>query len=335
MSILRNTAASFVLAACLGSLSACQTAEKPDNKPRQIDYDLGGYFKSLPRDFPEARKYHASDGSMLTFSGYRHGRKNPVALIYLHGLEGHAGWGRDLAVKLADRSYDVFALDRRGSGQSKGNTKTITGKPPGFEDLVSDVHSFLKPLKGYYDSVYLIGNDWGARLALAYGIAYKGQSNGLVLISPRVTNDADGVAKRMMAMTGLGTESEKDAAAAFDASQQTTNTDRQRVLTTDPLRRQQLDDNFILQSKRMGDFIKRYIKRIDQPLQLFLAGDDDIVDRSKVIELLERGNQPSLDIQTVSGARHALPVETPDRIARDIHHWVRYQELSHSGGKAR
>jgi pimeloyl-ACP methyl ester carboxylesterase len=308
-----KAAASLVLAACLVSLAACQTAEKPDNKPRQIDYDLGGYFDSLPRDFPEMRKYHASDGSMLTFSGYRHGRKNPVALIYLHGLEGHAGWGRDLSVKLADRSYDVFALDRRGSGLSKGNTKTITGKPPGFEDLVSDVHSFLKPLKGYYESVYLIGNDWGARLALAYGIAYQGQSDGLVLISPRVTNDAP---------------------AAFDASQQTADTGRQREMTTDPLRRQQLDDNFILQSKRMGEFIRRYIKRVDQPIQLFLAGDDDIIDRDKVIKLLERGSQPSLDIQSVTGAEHALPVEAPDRIARDIHHWVHYQELSRNAGKA-
>jgi pimeloyl-ACP methyl ester carboxylesterase len=281
---LNKAAASLVLAACLGSLAACQTTENPNNRPRQVDYDLGGYFDSLPRDFPEMRKYHASDGSMLTFSGYRHGRKNPVALIYLHGLEGHAGWGRELAVKLADRSYDVFALDRRGSGLSKGNTKTITGKPLGFEDLVSDVHSFLKPLKGYYDSVYLIGNDWGARLALAYGIAYQGQSDGLVLISPRVTNDAP---------------------AAFDASQQTADTGRQQEMTTDPF------------------------------IQLFLAGEDDIIDRDKVIKLLEKGSQPSLDIQSVTGAEHALPVEAPDRIARDIHHWVHYQELSRKAGKTR
>ena len=327
-----NAAAGIVLAAALSIMGGCQTADKPDNKPRQIDYDLGSYFKSLPRDFPESRQYRASDGSTLTFTGYRHGRKNRVALIYLHGLEGHAGWGQDLSLKLADRGYDVFALDRRGSGLSKANTRTLTGKPPGFEDIVSDVHSFLKPLKGYYDSVYLVGNDWGARLALAYGIAYKGQSNGLVLISPRVTNDAESITGRMMAMTGVGKDSGSDSAASFDASQHTSKAEQQREMTNDPLRRKQLDENFVLQSKRMGDFIKKYIKRIDQPLQLFLAGDDKLIDHDKVIGLLERGNQPSLDIQMVSGAKHALPVESPDRVARDIHHWVRYQELSRTGG---
>jgi len=327
-----NAAAGIVLAAALSIMGGCQTADKPDNKPRQIDYDLGSYFKSLPRDFPESRQYRASDGSTLTFTGYRHGRKNRVALIYLHGLEGHAGWGQDLSLKLADRGYDVFALDRRGSGLSKANTRTLTGKPPGFEDIVSDVHSFLKPLKGYYDSVYLVGNDWGARLALAYGIAYKGQSNGLVLISPRVTNDAESITGRMMAMTGVGKDSATDSAASFDATQHTSKAEQQREMTTDPLRRKQLDENFVLQSKRMGDFIKKYIKRIDQPLQLFLAGDDKLIDHDKVIDLLERGNQPSLDIQTVSGAKHALPIESPDRVARDIHHWIRYQELSRTGG---
>ncbi len=332
---LSKVAAGLVLAAAVGMLAGCQTAEKPDNKPRQIDYDLGSYFKSLPRDFPESRQYRASDGSTLTFTGYRHGRKNPVALIYLHGLEGHAGWGRDLSLKLADRSYDVFALDRRGSGLSKGNNSTLAGKPPGWEDMVSDVHSFLKPLRGYYKAVYLVGNDWGGRLALAYGIAYKGQSDGLVLISPRVTIDSASMTGRMLAMTGMGKDRPGDAAAAFDAGQQTSKTDRQREMTTDPLRKEQLDENFIQQSKQMGEFIKRYIKRIDQPLQLFLASDDEIIDSDKVIELLERGKQPSLDIQMVSGAKHALPVESPDRVARDIDHWIRYQELSRGRGKGR
>jgi len=332
MYALKRLAAGLVLAVGLGLIAACQPVDNPRNKPRQIDYDLGSYFKSRPRGFPEARKYHASDGSMLTFTGYRHGRKNPVALIYLHGLEGHAGWGSDLAIRLADRNYDVFALDRRGSGQSKGNSKTITGDPPGFEDLVSDVHAFLKPMQGYYESVYLIGNDWGARLALAYAIAYRGQSNGLVLISPRVTDDGGGVAKAMMEAAGIGSGTATDSAAAFDPSLQTSDPARQHELATDPLRRQQLDENFLLQSKRMGDFVKRYIKRVNQPIQLFLASDDEIVDSDEVIDLLERGSQPSLDIQRVAGARHALPVETPDRIARDIHHWVHYQELSRTGG---
>jgi len=295
-------------------LSACQTADKPDNTPRQIDYDLSGYLKSLPRDFPEVRKYHASDGSMLTFDGYRYGRKNPVAIIYLHGLYGHAAWGRELAIRLADRNYDVFALDRRGNGRSKGSGRTITGRPPGFEDLVSDIHAFLKPLKGYYDAVYLVGNDWGGRLALAYAIAYKGQSDGLVLISPLVG---------------------KGKLPGFDAARQASDPDRQQMLDSDPLRRQQLDENFVEQSRRMDDFIRRYIKRVDQPIQLFVAGDDDDLDRDRIERLLEKGNEPSLDIQVVPGARHALQFEAPDRIARDIHHWIRYQEMSRQSGKLR
>ena len=89
-----NAAAGIVLAAALSIMGGCQTTDKPDNKPRQIDYDLGSYFKSLPRDFPESRPYRASDGSTLTFTGSRRGRKSRVALLSLHGREGLAGWGR-------------------------------------------------------------------------------------------------------------------------------------------------------------------------------------------------------------------------------------------------
>lgn len=299
--------ATLLLVSTLALLTSCETASKPDNRPRQVDYDLSGYFSSLPRDFPEARKYHASDGSQLTFDGYRHGRKNPVALIYLHGLEGHAGWGRELAVRLADRNYDVFALDRRGSGRSKGNVRTITGQPPGFEDLVSDVQAFLKPLKGHYESVYLIGYDWGARLAVAYGIAYQGEASGFVLISPRLFNDKPKV---------------------FDASLLVTDPDLQRQLSEDPLRLAQVDEQFSKQGGRMAGFVKRYIKRLNRPVQLFLAGDDSLVDRDKVIRLLEKAGTPSLDVQIVTGARHALPLASTDRLARDIDHWVRYQEMS-------
>ncbi|MGB5224330.1 MAG: alpha/beta fold hydrolase [Arenicellales bacterium] len=326
-----NYQAATLLAILIIAVAGCQSDSKLP-QPRQVDYDLGNYLSSIPRDFPEQREYHASDGSLQAFTGYRRGGKQRVALIYLHGLEGHAGWGRAFAEKLVERDYDVFALDRRGSGFSSKGSRTVNGKPVQFEDYVSDVHSFLKPLKAYYSSVYVVGYDWGARLALAYGIAYKGHSKGLVLISPRLMKPGVSLTQKVKTIAGMSAVTERDVAAEFDPELHVTNKEIQAALAEDKTRIKELDENFLNQSMRMGEFIKTYIKRIGQPVQLFLARSDSLVDGEKTIALLEKGNQPSLDIQIIESSKHALQIEAPDRLARDIHHWIRYQELSRNGG---
>lgn len=321
----------ILLAVLVVALAGCQS-DSQVSQPRQVDYDLGKYLSSIPREFPEQREFHASDGSLQAFTGYRRGGKQRVAVIYLHGLEGHAGWGRALSEKLVERGYDVFALDRRGSGYSSKSSRKVNGKPVQFEDYVSDVHSFLKPLRAYYQSVYIVGYDWGARLALAYGIAYQGQSRGLVLISPRLIRPGTSLTQKVKSLAGMSDLSERDMAAEFDPELYVTSSKIQAALATDKSRLKKLDENFLRQSKRMSEFIKKYIKRIRQPVQLFLARPDPLVDENGLITLLEKGRQPSFDVQYVDGAKHALQIEAPDRLARDIYHWIRYQELSRNGG---
>jgi alpha-beta hydrolase superfamily lysophospholipase len=328
---LRRGLAGILLALFIAGLSGCQS-DTSVSQPRQVDYDLGKYLSTLPRKLPEQRQYHASDGSLQAFTGYRRGGKQSVALIYLHGLEGHAGWGRALAEKLYERGYDVYALDRRGSGHSSRSPKTVNGRPVQFEDYVSDVHSFLKPLKSYYDSVYLVGYDWGARLSLAYGIAYQNHSRGLVLISPRIVVPGLGITQRMKSIAGLDPITERDMAAEFDPEKHVTSKQIQAALAEDKARLKKLDENFLKQSLRMSEFIRTYIYRVVQPVQLFIARPDPLIDEKKLVRLIEKGKQSSLDIQYVDGAKHALQIEDPDRLSRDIHHWIKYQELLRAGG---
>jgi len=323
--------AGILLAVLVVAVAGCQS-DTQVSQPRQVDYDLGKYLSSIPRDFPEQREFHASDGSLQAFTGYRRGGKQRVAIIYLHGLEGHAGWGRALSEKLVERGYDVFALDRRGSGYSSKSSRTVNGRPVQYEDYVSDVHSFLKPLRAYYQSVYIVGYDWGARLALAYGIAYRGQSKGLVLISPRLIKPGTSLTQKVKSLAGMSDLSERDMAAEFDPELHVSSSKIQTALAMDKSRVKKLDENFLRQSMRMSEFIKKYIKRIRQPVQLFLARPDPLIDEKGLITLLEKGRQPSFDVQYVDGARHALQIEAPDRLARDIYHWIRYQELSRNGG---
>jgi alpha-beta hydrolase superfamily lysophospholipase len=82
----------------------------------------------------------------------------------------------------------------------------------------------------------------------------------------------------------------------------------------------------------MSEFIRTYIYRVVQPVQLFIARPDPLIDEKKLVRLIEKGKQSSLDIQYVDGAKHALQIEDPDRLSRDIHHWIKYQELLRAGG---
>ena len=134
----------------------------------------------------------------------------------------------------------AVAADSAARGLAK-----VNGKPVQFEDYVSDVHSFLKPLRAYYKSVYVVGYDWGARLALAYGIAYKGQSKGLVLISPRLMKPGVSLTQKVKSIAGMSAVTERDVAAEFDPELHVTNKEIQAALAEDKITNKELDENFL------------------------------------------------------------------------------------------
>lgn len=62
----------------------------------------------------------ADDGTTLALHHWRPHTAPTAAVFYLHGIQSHAGWLYETGPALAARGVAVFALDRRGSGLSRG-----------------------------------------------------------------------------------------------------------------------------------------------------------------------------------------------------------------------
>jgi alpha-beta hydrolase superfamily lysophospholipase len=107
----------------------------------------------------------------------------PRAVIVIsHGLGEHGGRYADLAARLVETDYAVYAIDHRGHGRSTGRRANIER----FDYLVSDLGNFIgRAQREHPDTpVILLGHSMGGAVALACALRYHKVLRALVLSAP-------------------------------------------------------------------------------------------------------------------------------------------------------
>ena len=108
-------------------------------------------------------EFIAADKNTLSFTHYRpETGANGVAVVYFHGIESHGAWFEGPSSLLAEQGYDVYALDRRGSGRNQSGRGFTPGYAEDYEQLLSDIDEFLKTIDGRHRRVVLAGSSWAA-----------------------------------------------------------------------------------------------------------------------------------------------------------------------------
>ncbi len=100
----------------------------------------------------------------------RHGAKGPTVVV-LHGGPGAPGSARELAQGLAG-TFQVVEPWQRGSGE--GESLTVARH-------VADLHQVIRFL-GQAPPPALVGESWGAMLALAYAAEHPAEAGPMVLV---------------------------------------------------------------------------------------------------------------------------------------------------------
>jgi alpha-beta hydrolase superfamily lysophospholipase len=247
-------------------------------------------------DAGEVGIYLASAGASLAYVAYTQPGAR-TALVYLHGIESHAGWFALAADGLRERGYDVYCLDRRGSGLNRENRGLISGYTDSYETLLADIRAFIVPLHARYDRVVLVGLSWGGKLALAYGLSHPQDVDGLVLITPGI---------RALADVGFGDKLKIALLSPFNPTARVAVPIRPEMFTTtplyldyirnDPLRLTSATVRFFWNSRRLDKLVDRSIADNALPVQLYLAGEDTIIDNQGVLEIMQRGGEPGLEV---------------------------------------
>jgi acylglycerol lipase len=267
--------------------------------------------------------YAASDGAALGYVRYdKPGAK--TALVYLHGIESHAGWFGKAATLLRDRGYDVYCLDRRGSGINRENRGLVSGHVDSYKTLIDDIRSFIQPLRSRYNSVFIVGLSWGGKLALGYGLTHPEDVRGLVLITPGIRALVDvSLFTKLRILVFSVTQPLEPIAIPIVPEMFTTTPRHLDFIHRDPLRLKYATARFFFESRRLDGYIDGLMPSLRLPVQLFLAGGDRIIDNQGVRRVLEQGGHSKLEIVTYEDQTHSIQFDAPERMVEDILEWLK------------
>lgn len=271
-------------------------------------------------------QYVTRDNSQLGYFARMASEQPDTALVYLHGIASHSGWFELAANRIAGQGYDVYMLDRRGSGVNRAERGIIPGHIESWHDWLDDLDDFIRQLRPQYSQIYLVGLSWGGKLATAYSLAHPDKVSGLVLVTPGLVAavDYNNFEKLSVAVCHLFCPRNQypvpvtpdmfsDKPVWVDFIEQ------------DPLRNPLVTAEFLWQTHRMDKWIASHINQLERPTLLFLAGKDEIIDNDKVTALLFRGQQAT-SLQHYPNQVHAIQLEMPTRLASDITQWLHHME---------
>ncbi len=273
--------------------------------------------------------FGGGDGESLAYIAYTQPAAR-TALVYLHGIESHAGWFAIAAGQLREKGFDVYCLDRRGSGLNRENRGFTSGHVDAYETLLADIDAFITPLHERYDQVFLMGLSWGGKLALAYGLSHPDAVDGLVLITPGLRAEVDVSRRNKLKIAALSpTFPKARVPTPIQPEMFTTTPVYLDYIRNDPLRLSSATVRFFWQSHRLDGFVDHRINGNRLPVQLFLAGNDTIIDNDGVLKVLEQGRESGLDVLWYDDQTHSIQLDAPRRMVDDITDWLELHGANH------
>lgn len=260
--------------------------------------------------------YETFDGQRLAYRHWATPGSPYPPLVYVHGIESHSGWFHRAAGELAALGVEVYAVDRRGSGQNwlgRGHCRA-------YEHLLVDLVVFLRDVVGA-PRVHLLGLSWGAKLAFVFARDYPERLASLILLTP-------GIWPRV----GLAPAERRRVAWRWLRNRQT----RMRVplrpdlfsempmvrhaIDVDPQRLTAVTPAFYWETRRL-DRLVQPASRCPVPLYAVLSRHDRIVDTPHTERWLAQLTAPRKRT-TILDAGHAIQLERPASLAADLHRWI-------------
>ena len=283
----------------------------------------GNQYVLEPSLSGEEREFQAADDRTLGYIAYTAPGAD-TALVYLHGIESHAGWFAQAATRLQAQGYDVFCLDRRGSGINRENRGFVSGHVDRYQALLDDIHTFIAPLRERYRRVILTGLSWGGKLATAHALAYPDDADALVLITPGLRALVDvSLPTKLKVVLFAQLFPESQIASPIAPEMFTTTPRYLEYIENDPLRLTHATARFYWQSNRLDKYIENNINRLDTPLLLFLAGRDRIIDNAGVVGLLQQAALQEIETIDYPDQTHSVQFDDPAMLVQDMDHWLR------------
>jgi alpha-beta hydrolase superfamily lysophospholipase len=271
--------------------------------------------------------FTASDGYVWHYR--RHAADGPARAIVVcvHGIQSHSGWYCLSSAKLSEAAFDVFFLDRRGSGLNQA----ARGDTPSFTRLLDDVAEFLRsPLvlgPGQKPSlpVFQAAISWGGKLAVALQRRHPGLVDGLVLLCPGFFPQVRVPwATRLAVLAARLVSPERLFAIPLNDPELFTASPHWRdFIRNDPLALHQATARLLVESVRLDRYLRGAARCVTVPTLLLLAGKDCIIRNDKTHRYFHRFATTDKQVITYPEAHHTLEFEPdPNRFIAELTRWL-------------
>ena len=279
----------------------------------------GGF---TPPARPILDTFRATDGYSFYYRRFAPPGTPRARLVFLHGVRSHGGWYERSCQEFAAAGFEVFFLDRRGSGLNSARR----GDCPNFRRLIDDVAEFVLHLRREraWLPVFVAGISWGGKLAVGLPARKPGLVNGLILLCPGLKPKVKPpLAQRLRIFLARRLRPTKLFPIPLnDAELFTASPTGQRFIDRDPFGLRDATARFLFNSFVFDQFLKRAAKKVRVPVLLMLAGRDRILDNAKTRKFVGRFDAVTT-IVDYPDAEHTLEFEPPEcPWVGDVVRWV-------------
>jgi alpha-beta hydrolase superfamily lysophospholipase len=273
--------------------------------------------------------FAAGDGYRWFYRRYPAAKKPIAQVVGVHGIQSHGGWYEASCRYLRDAGCDVYFLDRRGSGENR----EARGDAPSFRRLIDDVGEFVRTLRGPgRPPVFVMAISWGGKTAAGLCARFPGLIEGLALLAPGFKPKVQPPREERLkiAAARLTTPTRYFPIPLNDPALFTANEERRKYIAEDPLALREATARFLVESLKFDIYLRRVPHRINVPVLLMLAGEDEIIDNARTRQYVERFASRDKKVIEYAGTQHTLEFEPdPKPIFADLTRWV----LGRAGGK--
>ncbi len=270
-------------------------------------------------------QFSCSDGYAFHYRRYLPEGEPRAEIVYLHGIQSHAGWYEHSCHRLSGAGFGVSFLDRRGSGMNQANRGDATR----FSRLVDEVEEYIFTLGR--KPVYLLAVSWGGKLAVALQKRHPGLVKAMALMCPGFCPQIRPPLGQRLAIlwARLTAPTRLFPIPLNDPELFTTNPRWLEFLRNDPLALHQATARLLIESVRLDAYLRFTVKFVQVPVLLMLAGQDRIIDNNRTRRFVEQFATADKTIIEYPDAHHTLEFETdPDPIIADLVSWLEKQDFA-------
>ena len=276
------------------------------------------------------RTYTAADGYVVNYRDYS-GQLPANALphsiiVFLHGIQSHAGWYEQSNITLSRLGHQVYFLDRRGSGLNEA----ARGDTQHYRRLIIDVGEFVTACRERWRSertvpIFLAAISWGGKLAAALELTRPGLVDGLIFLCPGFCPRIHPpLGEQLQIAVARALTPRRRFPIPLNDPELFTNTPRwQKFIQDDPLALREATARLLVASVRLDRLLRRRGRQFSVPVLLMLAGRDRIIDNVRTRRLMERLAPRGLEVIEYPEAAHTLEFEPdPSRFVTDLQNWL-------------